>query len=106
MENVLSFGAKKEVKRVGHRDTDKPASLKILAALGQTNPLCGEVFQQCYHLVHKKQASKNTPMVSGQHKSYLVSTQSVLEYGILWIRACLIEKKLSETIEVFITNAQ
>lgn len=102
MENVLSFGARKEVKRFGRKDVNQPASFRILALMSQTDPLCAEVFQQCYPS-YKKQTTKAT---SSQIKDYLAHAESSLEYGILWIRACLVEKKLSETVQVFITNAQ
>jgi len=104
-ENVLSFGARKEVKRLGRKDVDKPASFRILASLSQTDPLCAEIFYQCYPS-YKKQTTKTTTATSNQSKDYLAHVESSLEYGILWIRACLIEKKLSETVQVFITNAQ
>lgn len=108
MENVLSFGAKKEVKRFGRKDVDQLNSFRILASLSQTNPLCAEVLQQCYPSYIKKQATRGVAAQAGNSpsKEYLAHNDSPLHYGILWIRACLIEKKLNEIVQVFITNAQ
>ena len=105
VENVLSFGAKKGAKRFGRKDTDQLASFRILASLSNNDPLCAEVFQQCYP-TYKKQATKSTSTTSRQSKDYLAQNESPLENSILWIRACLIERKLSEIIQVFINNAQ
>lgn len=105
VEKVLSFGAKKEAKIFGRKDTDQPASLRVLASLSQTDPLCAEVLQQCYPS-YRKQGSKSMPTASKPSKDYLAHNESPLEYGVLWIRACLIERKLSEIVQVFITNAQ
>ena len=106
VEKVLSFGAKKEAKIFGRKDTDQLASLRVLTSLSQTDsPLCAEVLQQCY-ASYRKQASKSIPAASRPAKDYLAHNESSLEYGILWIRACLIERKLSEIAQVFIANAQ
>ena len=106
MENVLSFGAKKEVKRCGRRGVNRLASFRILVSLAQTYPLCAEMLQQCYPS-HRRRAAKSTATDGqSQRKDYLTHSESPLEYNILWIRACLIEKKLSEIVQIFITNAQ
>ena len=105
VEKVLSFGAKKEAKMFGRKDTDQLASLRVLTSLSQTDPLCAEVLQQCYPS-YRKQASKSIPAASKPAKDYLAHNKSSLEYGILWIRACLIERKLSEIVQVFTANAQ
>lgn len=107
VEGVLSFGAKKEAKRfaIGRKDTDQLASFRILASMSNNDPLCVEVFQQCYPS-HKKPATKSTSKTNRQSKDYIAQNESPLENSILWIRACLIERKLSEIIQVFINNAQ
>ena len=105
MESVLSFGAKKEAKRCGRRGVNRLASFRILVSLAQTYPLCAEMLQQCYPS-HRRRAAKSTATAGSQRKDYLTHSESPLEYNILWIRACLIEKKLSEIVQIFITNAQ
>ena len=54
VEKVLSFGAKKEAKIFGRKDTDQLASLRVLTSLSQTDPLCAEVLQQCIHHTESK----------------------------------------------------
>jgi len=97
VESALSYGAKKSGKRFGRKY--HLASLRILASLSQTNPLCADVFNRCY--------PKCPPKSVDHSKTYLLcDMSSQLEYSILWIRACLVEKKLMEIVQVFIDNAQ
>ena len=97
VETALSYGVKKVGKKFGRKY--HLASLRILTSLSQTNPLCADVFNRCY--------PKHPPISVDHSKAYLLCDESSpLEYSILWIRACLVEKKLMEIVQVFIDNAQ